>query len=190
MKKFALILIAVMAFIVPSFAQLDVSFMAGINSTNFRADPDEYISLNDYGYQGGVHVRIGKKTFVETGVQWLQSRTEFRSNINGVLHSDDIKVSQIRIPLYLGRRIVKLGIVDLRINTGPTMRIVSDVLNNDHQIEKSYFTDAAYSWDVGAGLDVLSFSLDVNYEIGLTNFIEGVNGTQSDILNVTLGLTF
>ncbi|PLW99358.1 MAG: hypothetical protein C0593_03365 [Marinilabiliales bacterium] len=190
MKKVFLSLTAAILFSIPSFAQLDISLMAGVNSTDFRCNPDEYLILNDWGYQGGVHVRIGKKTFFETGVQWLQSKTEFQSTVDNIIYSDIISVSQLRIPAYLGKRIIKLGIVDLRVNTGPTMRIVSEVLDNDYHIHKEYFNEAVWSWDFGAGLDILVFSLDVNYELGLSEMISGVSGTQNDILNITLGLTF
>lgn len=190
MKKLSLSLIAALLLSFPSLAQLDVSFMAGVNSTDFRCNPQEYLVLNNWGYQAGVHVRIGKKTYFETGVQWLQSKTEFQTTTDNIIQSDVIKVSHVRIPAYLGKRIINLGIVDLRINTGPTMRIVSDVMDNEYNIHKEYFNDAVWSWDFGAGLDVLSFSLDVNYEIGLSEVIANANGTQNDILNITLGLTF
>jgi len=190
MKKIIPVLVFLFMFSGISYGQLDISFMAGVNSSDFRPDPSQYVVMNDWGYQAGVHFRVGGKTYFETGAQWLQSRNEFRSNVSCIVGSDEIRVTQVRIPAYIGRRMICLGVVDLRVNTGPTIRIVTDVLENNCNIDKEFFTDAAWSWDFGAGLDVLVFSVDVNYEVGINNFIPSLESTQNDILSITVGLTF
>ncbi len=190
MKKLTVYIISALFFTIPSFAQLDISFMAGVNSTDFRCNQQEYVILNDWGYQAGMHIRLGDKIFFETGVQWILSKTKFCSTTDNNICSDIINVSQIRVPAYMGRRILKLGIIDLRVNTGPTMRIVNNVIDNDYNIHKEYFSEAVFSWDFGAGLDILCLSLDVNYEIGLSEAIYNAYGSQNDILSLTLGLTF
>lgn len=190
MKKIFLFLVFLFVLSGISYGQLDISFMAGVNSSNFRSDPNQYIIMDDRGFQAGAHIRIGKKTYFETGAQWLQSCNKFQSCLGCLMTTDEVRVTQVRIPAYIGRRIICLGVVDLRVNTGPTIRIVNEVLDNEHNIDTDFFTDAAWSWDFGAGLDVLMFSFDVNYEVGINNFIPSPESTQNDILSITAGLTF
>ncbi|MDD3962435.1 MAG: hypothetical protein PHT77_11310 [Bacteroidales bacterium] len=190
MKKVCLILLLFLGFFQICVGQLDISFMAGINSTRFRTHPEKYIILDDWGYQAGVHVRYGKKSYFETGVQWLQSRSDFRSTLNGIFTEDEVEISQVRIPAYLGQKVIRLGVINFRLYTGPVLRIVTHVNNNLHALNTDSFSGAVWSWDFGAGLDVLLFSLDVNHESGLTAVFPSVRGSQSDILNITLGITF
>ena len=81
----------------------------------------------------------------------------------------------------------------LRFYAGPAFTIVTSVADNDFGLEKEDYNSTAIGGVIGAGFDLTSLTIDVNYEIGLTDVFDDENDdvtTKQNVLRGMLGLKF
>ncbi|MBE9491890.1 MAG: PorT family protein, partial [Bacteroidetes bacterium] len=76
--------------------------------------------------------------------------------------------------------------------------VASFIVNKDIKIDgqgakisDDALKDALWGLQFGAGIDVLMFTLDFRYELGLSDFYKGDNGTdynfKNDLFKISLG---
>jgi hypothetical protein len=124
--------------------------------------------------------------------------TQFEYKLfNGGL-KQDIKLNTIDIPILVGTKVLNLKVANVRVMGGPvasfvTKKDIDNVQNLDDQLQGRDIKDSNWSGQVGVGVDVLNFTLDIRYEFGLSDVLEDNNTTYdfSDVKNnsylVTLG---
>jgi hypothetical protein len=83
----------------------------------------------------------------------------------------------------IGFRLINIGIANIRVMGGPMAGIIinKDVTFNEFvsdPIPEASIKDLDWAIQLGAGLDILFLTLDVRYEIGLTNLYEAESGQQ------------
>jgi hypothetical protein len=109
-------------------------------------------------------------------------------NDNGI--TTRAKFTSIDVPILVGTKIGAFGFGG-RFYTGP---VVSFAINKDQtyssaasSITKLDYKDQNYAWQIGAGVDIRSLSVDLRYEAGLTKQTYGANSTKINLFNLTLG---
>ena len=156
-------------------------------------------------------VTVGR-IYVQPEVLYFKTSNVFDGHVTGV-PSDNLfnlptgaKVSltlnqmNLQVPLLIGVNVIDLDLITLRAQVGPTANFV---LKSQTLYDKTYtfngqqteientttdqdFNPKSISWGLqaGLGIDVLKrFTLDVNYNFGLSKVFENLNDT-------TLGETF
>ncbi len=90
--------------------------------------------------------------------------------------SGSIKVSSVDIPVLVGFRIVNMKVANVRAMAGPVFSIAVDKTITTENWDDAITTDDIKNSNVGlqfgAGVDVLFLTLDLRYEIGLSDFSE------------------
>jgi hypothetical protein len=82
--------------------------------------------------------------------------------------------------LYIGLTLADLKLAKIRAQAGPTANIVSDKKINPladstyTSIKETDINDIQWGFQFGAGVDVLMFTLDVQYFLGLNNLISDI----------------
>lgn len=188
------------------FAQSPISFgiKVGVNSSKLTTDIGTYTEQFATGFNAGVFLRLGAGKFhiqPEAYYAVKGGKFSFDSKVidptdPGKSASENIKLSTLDIPIMLGYKIIDLKVVNARLQAGP---VASIILNQDVSFKKngsdfsipganSSLKDAIWGVQVGGGVDVLMFTLDVRYEFGL-NDLSTTSGasTKSNMLNISLG---
>ena len=129
-------------------------------------------------YQAGILFQFGSTLYIQPEIYYATVKT--------VISPTNTKsVNSIRVPLMLGLRFLDLGLFSLHIMGGPTYSLKLDDADR-------LTGDKAFSWQVGAGIDVLGFVTgDLRYTLienmsiadQVTHFT-----TNPTILNLTVGL--
>jgi len=182
------------------FGQFSLGPKIGFNTTKLTTQKDSISSGLSKHFNFGVFVRLGKKIYLQPEINWLTSGGVFKKPSIGSVTplKQTIEMKTIEIPLILGWRIINLGVGNVRILAGPSASIVtnkkittSDPSNYSDPIKESDIKDMTWGFNLGAGVDVLMFTLDVRYQIGLSEVITKVNNfdynSKNNLFSVSLG---
>jgi len=195
MKKLLLVL-AAMCIVAVSNAQLPgISFgpKIGVNLAQVTTNVGSITDQMKTGYDLGFFLRFGGKCYFQPELLYSSSGVTFSGIIPGGSPSD-IKLKSINVPLMFGARLLNLKIVNVRVLGGP---IASFIVNKDvtyngvmDQTKEVSLNNAKWGFQVGAGVDVLMFTLDLRYNVDFNKqFSKQVNGFdwKSQPVNLTLG---
>lgn len=159
------------------------------------------------GFVGGIYMRFGRRIFIQPEVLYSGKGGSYtvqvlddKGNPVGSPQQVKVKTENIDVPLLLGLR---LG--PIRLNAGP---VASFVINTNETIKdaitkytnedwKDTFNQATWGYQVGGGVDIGKFNLDVRYENSVSNLrfvhIDTPNGDnpfrqKTQNWQVTLGM--
>jgi hypothetical protein len=199
-KNFLLISLVLITF--SAFSQFTLGPKVGYSSSKLSTKASDISSDLKNNFQFGIFMRIGKKIYIQPEVNWLTQGSIIKSNTGSTSpFNQEIKLKTIQIPLLIGAKVINFKKVNFRVFSGPTVSIVSSktienkVADYITPLKDTDFEDLIWSVQVGAGLDIFQFTLDIRYNFGINNVIKTAN--ISDIedekfktngFNVTLGL--
>lgn len=179
MKK-VLLLSLLLLFGVSVFAQFSIGPKIGFTMSKLQVkDLDNLTEDMKTGFQFGAFARFGKKIYVQPEIMFVTK--------GGTLEVTDVGKSTVnlqtfQIPVLVGYRLLNLNVVNLRIMGGPAISFVSnkeiEIKEGEQFIEDANIKDAIWSVQLGAGVDVLMFTLDVRYEWGLNDIYEVSTGDK------------
>jgi len=183
-----------------AFSQISLGPKVGFNTSKLTTDVSDIKSDASNSFNFGAFLRLGKKIYVQPEVNWLTRGGVFKTpSISGISPiNQEVSMKTIEIPLLLGWRIINFGVGNVRLMVGPSASIVMDatvdITNEDdllNPIKDTDFEDLIWGFNAGVGVDVLMFTLDVRYQMGLNEVIKKVNEfdyfSKSNIFAVSLG---
>jgi len=160
----------------------------GIVTLNGAVIKDQLLASLDtkQSYVGGIYARIGRKVFIEPEV--LLSTKGGSVYIPGLTQTKQFTFTNIDVPILLGFRWKFLHAM-----AGPvaSYTLKTDTELNDliNMVTQKYVGTAAeiasktsFSYQVGGGIDLLGFTLDVRYEGNLSQLTK--------TLPIPAGITF
>ena len=176
------------------------------NKANIKSDFSNHFTAGLFG-----RVTIGR-VYVQPEVLYFKTSNVFEGHVTGVESNNlfnlptganvNVTLNQmnLQVPILFGVNIIDLDLVTLRAQAGPTANFVLQsktlydhtytINGQQAEIENTttdqQFNPKSIAWGLQAGLgvDVLKrFTLDVNYNFGMSKVFENLNET-------TLGETF
>jgi hypothetical protein len=190
MKKLTTTLAICLATAYMASAQVIPSFQFGLKGGVNLSSLSKTGTLNadnQAGYLGGIYARFGALGLHVQPEAYLTSKN-VNLNDNGVMTK--AKFTSIDVPVLVGTKIGAFGF-GARFYTGP---VVSFAINKDQSyssaassITKLDYKNQNYAWQIGAGVDIRSLSVDLRYEAGLSKQTYGANSTKINLFNLSLG---
>ncbi|MBO9640117.1 MAG: PorT family protein [Siphonobacter aquaeclarae] len=131
------------------------------------------------GFVGGIYMRFGRRIFIQPEVLYSGKGGSYtvqvlddQGNPVGSPQQVKVKTENIDVPVLLGLR---LG--PLRLNAGP---VASFVINTNESIKEAItkytnedwhdtFNQATWGYQLGGGVDIGKFNIDVRYENSVSN---------------------
>ncbi len=152
----------------------------------------------------GAFARIGKKVHLQPELNWFTAGGVFKRPSFESLSpfEQEVSLSTIQLPVLLGMKIINIKAACVRINIGPSANIVVNkkiktlsLTDYISPIKKSDIKNLQWGLNLGAGVDLLMFTLDVKLMLGLTSMIDYVEiqndqvrfDTHSNAFLVSLG---
>lgn len=174
--------------IIPSFA---FGVKGGLNYASFPSN-GVFNNNNRAGYLAGVWARVGGLGFNFQPELYLTSK-----NINVSAPNEPenkAKFTSIDVPLLLGGKIGALGLGG-RFYGGP---VFSFAVNKDQSVVDATknaatgldYKSANYGFQVGAGVDISSLSIDLRYEGGLNKIAYGDGNSHTRVNVFSLALAY
>jgi hypothetical protein len=205
MKK-VLILGLLLSLALTGFSQVNVGFKGGLNFTKFNSDlleTNDYILTTFDGRKTGYHIGIFGRIdlfglFVQPEMIYTVIRSEtavFNKASQTDLEPAQVQISRLDIPALVG---AKLGPV--RLGAGP---VASFNLTNRSELEDltRYIANIktfGIGYQAGAGINLLSFTIDLRYEGSLSKLGDSIRIGSQDVtfdrrtnqIILSFGLTF
>lgn len=167
-----------------TFGQLTLGPKIGLTMSKLKTNFENVTEEMKTGFQFGAFARFGKKTFVQPELMFTKK--------GGTLVVTDVGKSKVdlgtmQVPVMVGYRLLNLEVVSLHIMGGPALSFITNkeitIEEGDEFIKDTNIKDAIWSFQLGAGVDVLMFTLDVRYEWGLNNIYDPQGGDAKDMKN-------
>ncbi len=181
MKKTVLLFIFFVATNV-AFAQLHFGPKVGYNTSKLSIDKADINTDLKNSFQFGAFVRLGTKVYIQPEVNFLTQGGIFeRPELTSPTpFKQEVSLKTIQIPVMIGAKLIDLKVANIRVMGGPTASIVTDseienkVEDYIAPIKDADLEDLIWSFQVGAGIDVFMFTVDIRYNIGLNKIIDDV----------------
>ena len=155
-------------------------------------------------FTAGIFGRVViKDVIIQPELLWFKSSQVFTLENQGILNPTlEMSQQNLALPIFVGYQFADWKFVKLRANVGPVMYFVVDQTNKCDYNNQSLDVEAnGMTWGgaVNVGVDVLMFTLDINYSFALTDIIDKDNitiggesfvldPTKQNIFTVTLGV--
>lgn len=169
-------------------AFITAAFLANAQTPGFTLGPKIGATFSKYSYDlenikteasntihWGAFVRLGEKVYVQPELLFMKRSGTLLSNT----FSDGeqrINLRTIDIPILLGVRVVDLKMTNVRVFAGPVGTMVInrsvELENIQGAITEDDVRGASWALQFGAGVDVLMFTVDLRYELGMGDFSE------------------
>lgn len=182
------------------FGQFSIGPKVGYNASKLPTDLEDFETEVKSSFYFGAFVRLGNKIYIQPEVNYMQQGSTFTKPQAGDVKAikQEIDLKTIEIPLLVGWRVINLGVGNIRVLAGPSASIVTDktVSTSDpnsfiNPITDADIDDLIWGFNVGAGVDVLMFTLDVRYQMGLNEIITKVEefdiNSKNNMFAVSLG---
>lgn len=155
-----------------AYAQAELKPAIGITFSEMSKNPVNGEMTGQVGWQVGGSILAGQKLYVEGGVFYATKNTAFTESSSRLEFTNDI--NGLRIPVALGFHLIgeQKDQFSLRIFGGGSAFIVTSV--SAPGASKDDFTSPTWGVFAGAGLDILIFFVDVQYEWSLSD-VSSVN---------------
>ena len=142
-------------------------------------------------FHWGAFARFGKRGYIQPEILFMKK--------SGLLvdpfvdaSEQKIKLRTVDVPVLFGIRVADIKITNLRVFAGPVASIVVnkeiEVKNWEDAITKDDLRGANWGIQFGAGADLLIFTVDLRYEIGMGDYLKSDNLTmKNDLMTLSIG---
>ncbi|OQX76532.1 MAG: hypothetical protein B6D64_09695 [Bacteroidetes bacterium 4484_276] len=197
MRKLTFILVILLAGNF-AFGQFSIGPKVGFTTSKLTTDLDSISTDFKSSFQFGAFVRLGKKIYVQPEINYLTIGGVFKDEKSLNPFKQEIEMKSIEIPVILGWRILNFGVGNVRILLGPSATIVMDkkITSKEEEgyiqpIKEADIDDLVWGFNLGGGVDVLMFTLDVRYQMGINDVITDVQNfsmnSRNNMFSVSLG---
>ena len=196
MKKTIILTLSICLFTVGiASAQIIPSFSFGVKGgLNYTAFPSNGIfnNSNRAGYLAGFWARVGGLGFNFQPELYLTSKN-INVKADNSSTENKAKFTSIDVPLLLGGKIGAFGLGG-RFYAGPVLSFAVDknqsVGDATSDATRLNYKSANYGIQVGAGVDIRSFSVDLRYEGGLNKIAYGTDNSHTRVNVFSLALAY
>jgi hypothetical protein len=176
-------------------AQTRVTPRVGVNVSGLEASLQDFDADVRAGWNAGFDLRVGDGIFfLNPGLHYYSFTARLLDQVDQdtrVDFSEETTIQSLRAPLNIGLRLTgDNGLLGIYAKGGVTPAYVLGVKEANNF---DFSTDALnrFTWgaNVGVGVDLLFLTAELNYEKGLTDFFDGIEG-RNNLLTLSVGLKF
>jgi len=142
-------------------------------------------------FHWGAFARIGSKVYIQPELLFMKKSGLL---VNPALSASEqtIKLRTIDVPVLFGVKVANLKLVNVRIFAGPvaSMALDKEVVTENwpDAITEDDLRSANWGVQFGAGADVLMFTLDLRYELGMGDYSKlDAYPLKNDLVTLSLG---
>lgn len=194
MKKFLFVASAILLCSL-SYAQMIPGFSIGpkigASFSKFTTDENQITEEMKSTFHFGAFARFGKKVYFQPELL-VMSRSGILKHDDFPGSSSKLKVNTLDIPLLLGVKFADLKVLNVRAMAGPVASLAInktiDAENWENAIGEDDLKNVLWGLQFGAGVDLLVFTIDLRYELGLNNLSELENfDLKNNMFTIGLG---
>lgn len=176
-------------------AQVKINPKVGINISALDTKLGDITTEARGGWNAGMDLQIGSGLFTfNPGFHYYSfTARQFQDldSPNDVEFKEETTIQSLRIPLNIGLNLTgNGGLIGIRAKGGITPAYVMNVNEKPtFALDVEDLNRFTMGANVGVALDILFFTVEANYEIGLSDFFKNVEG-KNNILTLGVGVKF
>ena len=178
---------------VASAQKSNIGFYIGPNYSGFETQMPSLTADKQTGFQVGGYYR-GKGFFYgQGGLEYSIMQSEFTyTDSLGSTQTTAVNLRRLQLPLYGGISLLDpiKGAFNIRGYAGPVIRYNASSSGFSDDLNAPEFARFGIDGTIGAGLDILIFSLDAGYTFGLTDLFSNDTGGKGNYTFINVGLKF
>ena len=187
MKKYLLSLVILITFSISAKAQFSLGIKGGPNFSSLNTENLHESTLA--GFQAGVFARIGTGFYVQPELYLASTGGKFESNDDDF--NGQVRFTTLNVPLLFGETFGTSNL-NFRIMAGP---VYSYLANKDESLKTNiddayadfgHYNNSTLGYQVGAGVDVKTITVDLRYEGGLSK-LNSDFGQRANIWSLSVG---
>jgi hypothetical protein len=183
-----------------SYAQLGLGIKGAVTMSNFTTDLSDIEEAAKTGFQFGGFVRVGDKWHLQPEIYFTAKNGQFNYDFTDVDPNNplntiakkvnyNLTLNTIDIPVLIGYKLIDPPLMNIRLQAGPVASIVTskkfkiDVDGVDQEVpddEGDMYKNMNWGLQLGAGVDFLMFTVDLRYELGLSNIYDKPEGNTEN----------
>ncbi|WP_290967032.1 porin family protein [Flavobacterium sp.] len=152
---------------------------------------DDFSSKYAVGYFGGVMARFDYKRFyIQNEILYSEKSSKIEETTSSV--SKNAKWKSIEVPLVVGYKVIDYSTINVRVFAGGIYSYVLDEnFTSINQLKNAYgkFDKSNIGYQVGAGVEVWKFTVDLTYQGGLNNVSKSFS-SKPNSFNIGVGYFF
>jgi Outer membrane protein beta-barrel domain len=167
----------------------------GVNLSAVDGKLNDLQAAAKVGWNAGVDFRIGgKKLFLSPGLHFNNYTARLVNDIDTdtqVNFKDETTIQALKAPVNIGFDITgKKQLLNLYLKGGVTPTMILAV-NEKAGIPFSKDDLKTFTWgaNVGLGMDITILTVDLNYEIGMSDYFANTTG-RNNVLTLSAGIRF
>ena len=167
----------------------------GVNLSAVDGNLGDLQAAAKVGWNAGVDFRIGgKKLFLSPGLHFNNYTARLVNDIDTdtqLNFKDETTIQALKAPVNIGFDITgKKQLLNLYLKGGVTPTMILAV-NEKAGIPFSKDDLKTFSWgaNVGLGMDITILTVDLNYEIGMSDYFANTTG-RNNVLTLSAGIKF
>ncbi|MDX2067152.1 MAG: outer membrane beta-barrel protein [Haliscomenobacter sp.] len=167
----------------------------GVNLSAVDGNLGDLQAAAKVGWNAGVDFRVGgKKLFLSPGLHFNNYTARLLNDIDTdtqVNFKDETTIQALKAPVNIGFDITgRKQLLNLYLKGGVTPTMVLAV-NEKAGIPFSKDDLKTFSWgaNVGLGMDITILTVDLNYEIGMSDYFANTTG-RNNVLTLSAGIRF
>lgn len=139
----------------------------------------------------GAFARLGNKVYLQPEMLFMK-RSGLLLNPAIGASEQTINLRTIDIPVLLGVKVADLKVTNVRVFAGPVASLTIDrqleTQNWDEALTKDDIRGANWGLQFGAGADVLMFTADLRYEVGMSDFSKRESvSLKNNLVTISIG---
>ncbi|HLO89528.1 MAG: porin family protein [Chloroflexota bacterium] len=193
MKKLILVitLIIAVAYVNAQTPGFTIGPKIGATISKYNSDLESSKEEAINSIHWGAFARLGSKVYIQPELLFMKK--------SGVLINPDLAASEqtinlrtIDVPLLLGVKVADLKLTNIRVFAGPVASLTVNreikVKNWDDAITKDDIRGANWAIQFGAGVDLLMFTADLRYELGMGDYSKiDTYSLKNNLVTLSLG---
>ena len=190
MKKVILFLFCALAAIEVAQAQSGLNVYTGLSSATNKSEIITPEGFAHNGYHIGADARLieGNMYFVVGGQYHVLN---YISSADSPYISFDSKMKWLKLRIGLGYNLITINSnIAITAKTLGTINVISSFPSDLAGAPYDNYNTGTAGAVLGLGLDIYSFTLNVEYEKGFFNAVNMVPGTEFDFLTLSIGFRF
>lgn len=176
-------------------AQTKINPKVGVNVSGVDAKIENITAEARYGWNAGFDLRMGEKAFFfKPGLHYYSFTANLFQDVNqpgDVPMKDETTIQSLKLPVNAGLRLTgEGGMMAVNVHGGVTPSYILGVREGIVvPFVKQDLKPFTLGANFGVGIDVLFFTVEANYEMGLTPFFNGSEG-KNNIFTLSAGIKF
>lgn len=191
----SIVLAALILLSLPALAQVRVNPKVGVNISALDTKIQDIDAEARVGWNAGLDFRIGEGIFfLQPGIHYYSFTARLFQDVSPDTDVDlreETTIQTLRAPVNLGLRLTgDDGLIGLHLKGGVVPAYVLSVKEKPvFQLDREDLRDFTLGANIGAGVDILFFTLDASYEIGLSPFFAD-SDERNNMFTLSAGVKF